>query len=85
MSGALAGPNPLSLPALVSTLLGVTDIRRDGRAAPPGPGAPIPPREELTQMFIDVRTPEATALLAVIAMARHRLHRWKPSRAAIHG
>lgn len=64
---ALADPEPLSLLALVSTLLCVTDVRRDHPLAPPVPEPRTPPREELARMFIDVRGPETTALLAVIA------------------
>lgn len=64
---ALADPEPLSLLALVSTLLCVTDTRRDHPLDPPGREARTPPREELARMFIDVRIPETTALLAVIA------------------
>ena len=48
---ALADPEPLSLLALVSTLLCVTDIRRDHPLAPPGPEPRTPPREELARVY----------------------------------
>jgi hypothetical protein len=65
---ALADPNPLSLLTYVSTLLCVTDPRRDhpfARHDDPDPEALT--REGLVQTFLDVRIPETTALLAVIA------------------
>ncbi|MET1082166.1 MAG: DUF6398 domain-containing protein [Burkholderiales bacterium] len=65
---ALADPNPLSLLTYVSTLLCVTDPRRDhpfARHDAPDPEALT--RAGLVQTFFDVRIPETTALLAVIA------------------
>jgi len=62
---ALRDPNPLSLLGYVSTLLSVTDPRRQHPFAPSESESPS--RDDLVGMFIDVSTPETSALLAVIA------------------
>ena len=62
---ALRDPNPLSLLGYVSTLLSVTDPRRQHPFAPSESESPS--RDDLVGMFIDVATPETSALLAVIA------------------
>ena len=65
---ALADPNPLSLLSLVSTLLCVTDSRRNHPfARHDGPDLRALTREELVRTFLDVPAPETSALLAVIA------------------
>ena len=65
---ALTDRHPLSLLSYVSTLLCVTDTRRNhpfARADAPDPRALT--REELVRTFVDVPVPETSALLAVIA------------------
>jgi hypothetical protein len=65
---ALTDPNPLSLLSYVSTLLCVTDSRRNhpfARAEDPHLAALT--REDLVGTFLDVAAPETSALLAVIA------------------
>ena len=65
---ALADPHPLSLLTLVSTLLCVTDTRRTHPfARHDTPDLAALTREELVRTFLDVPTPETSALLAVIA------------------
>lgn len=65
---ALADPEPLHLLSLVSALLTALDPRgRDHPFAAPDAVTDMPPREELVAMFMEVDTPETTALLAVIA------------------
>jgi Domain of unknown function (DUF6398) len=65
---AMADPDPLSLLSLVSTLLCVTDTRRNHPFAPPDtPDLAALTREELVGTFLDVPAPETSALLAVIA------------------
>jgi hypothetical protein len=64
---ALTDPNPLSLLTYVSTLLCVTDSRRNHPFARPDPTPGGLTREELVGTFVDVPIPETTALLAVIA------------------
>lgn len=66
--GALADRHPLSLLTLVSTLLCVTDSRRNHPfARPDAPDLAALTREELVRTFLDVATPETSALLGVIA------------------
>ena len=65
---ALADPNPLSLLTYVSTLLCVTDSRRNHPfAQSDSPDLMALTREELVGMFLDVPATETSALLAVIA------------------
>jgi hypothetical protein len=65
---ALADPHPLSLLSLVSTLLCVTDSRRNHPfTRPDAPDLAALTREELVRTFLDVAAPETSALLAVIA------------------
>jgi len=65
---ALADRHPLSLLSLVSTLLCVTDSRRNHPfARPDAPDLAALTREELVRTFLDVPAPETSALLAVIA------------------
>jgi hypothetical protein len=65
---ALADRHPLSLLSLVSTLLCVTDSRRNHPfARPDAPDPAALTREELVRTFLEVPTPETSALLAVIA------------------
>jgi Domain of unknown function (DUF6398) len=65
---ALADPHPQSLFTYVSTLLCVTDSRRDHPfAQPDDPDLRALTREELVRTFLDVPIPETSALLAVIA------------------
>ena len=65
---ALSDPNPLSLLTFVSTLLCVTDARRNHPfARPDAPDLAALTREELVRTFLDVPAPETSALLAVIA------------------
>jgi hypothetical protein len=65
---ALTDPHPLSLLSLVSTLLCVTDSRRNHPfARPDDPDLAALTREELVRTFLDVPIPETSALLAVIA------------------
>jgi hypothetical protein len=65
---AIADPNPLSLLNYVSTLLCVTDTRRNHPFAQPDtPDLAALTREELVRTFLDVPAPETSALLAVIA------------------
>ncbi|MDZ7887689.1 MAG: DUF6398 domain-containing protein [Mycobacterium sp.] len=63
---ALADPDPLHLLSYVSTLLAALDPRSDGPFSAPESRADRPTVEELAAMFIDVATPETTALLTVI-------------------
>jgi hypothetical protein len=65
---ALTDLNPLSLLTYVSTLLCVTDSRRNHPfARPDAPDPAALTRKELVQTFLDVPVPETSALLAVIA------------------
>ncbi len=65
---ALTDRHPLSLLTFVSTLLCVTDTRRNHPfARPDGPDLAALTREELVRTFLDVPAPETSALLAVIA------------------
>jgi hypothetical protein len=65
---ALADRHPLSLLSLVSTLLCVTDSRRNHPfARPDAPDLVALTREELVLTFLDAPAPETSALLAVIA------------------
>ena len=65
---ALADRHPLSLFSLVSTLLCFTDSRRHHLfARPDAPDPAALTREELVRTFLDVPTPETSALRAVIA------------------
>jgi hypothetical protein len=65
---AVRDPNPLSLLDYVSTLLFVTDPRRQHPfARPAAPEFESPSRDDLVGRFIDVPAPETSALLAVIA------------------
>ncbi|WP_441962380.1 DUF6398 domain-containing protein [Mycolicibacterium houstonense] len=64
---ALSDPDPLHLLSFVSSLLTVVDPRGRNPFARPDETPDGPTREELAAMFIDVPTPEATALLSVIA------------------
>lgn len=65
---AVADPDPLHLLSLVSGLLTVVDPRGGNDPfARSDDAADGPTREELAAMFIDVPTPETTALLSVIA------------------
>jgi Domain of unknown function (DUF6398) len=64
---ALDDPDPLHLLSYVSTLLSAIDPRSRHPLAQPNPDMDVPTRDELAVMFIDVATPETTALLAVIA------------------
>lgn len=65
---ALADRHPLSLLSLVSTLLCVTDSRRNHPfARPDAPDLAALTREELVATFLDVPAAETSALLAVIA------------------
>ena len=65
---ALSDPNPLSLLTFVSTLLCVTDARRNHPfARPDARDLAALTREELVRTFLDVPAPETSALLAVIA------------------
>ncbi|MGV0741051.1 DUF6398 domain-containing protein [Mycolicibacterium sp. XJ870] len=65
---ALADPDPLHLLGYVSSLLTAVDPRgRNHPFAQSKDAADAPTREELAAMFIDVPTPETTALLSVIA------------------
>ena len=60
--------HPLSLLTYVSTLLCVTDTRRNHPfARPDTPDLAALTREELVGTFLDVPAPETSALLAVIA------------------
>jgi len=64
---ALADPDPLHLLTYVSSLLAAIDPReRRHPFAQPDLAEEAPTREDLAAMFIDVATPETTALLAVI-------------------
>ena len=64
---ALADPDPLHLLSYVSSLLTAIDPRSNRTPfARPDVAPEVPTREELAAMFIDVATPETTALLAVI-------------------
>lgn len=63
---AMADPDPLHLLSYVSSMLTALDPR--GRNHPfAQPASDAPSREELAAMFIDVPTPETTAVLSVIA------------------
>ncbi len=65
---ALADRHPLSLLSLVSTLLCVTDSRRNHPfARPDAPDLAALTREELVATFLDAPAAETSALLAVIA------------------
>ena len=65
---ALTDRHPLSLLSFVSTLLCVTDTRRNHPfARPDTPDLAALTREELVRTFLDVPIPETSALLAVIA------------------
>lgn len=65
---ALTDRHPLSLLTYVSTLLCVTDTRRNHPfARPDAPDLAALTREELVRTFLDVPAPETSALLAVIA------------------
>ena len=65
---ALTDRHPLSLLTLVSTLLCVTDTRRNHPfARRDAPDLAALTREELVRTFLDVPAPETSALLAVIA------------------
>jgi len=65
---AIADPHPLSMLSYVSTLLCVTDSRRNHPFAQPDtPDLASLTREELVRTFLDVPAPETSALLAVIA------------------
>ncbi|MED5812877.1 DUF6398 domain-containing protein [Mycolicibacterium sp. 050232] len=65
---ALVDPDPLHLLSFASTLLTAVDPRgRDHPFARSEEAPDRPSREELAAMFIDVPTPETTALLTVIA------------------
>jgi len=65
---ALADPHPLSLVTLVSTLLCVTDSRRNHPfTRDDAPDLAALTREELIATFLDVPARETSALLAVIA------------------
>ncbi len=65
---ALADWHPLSLLTYVSTLLCVTDSRRNHPfARPEDPDLAALTREDLVATFLDVAAPETSALLAVIA------------------
>jgi hypothetical protein len=65
---AISDPNPLSLLDYVSALLCVTDTRRNHPfAQPDAPDLAALTREELIRTFLDVPSPETSALLAVIA------------------
>ncbi len=65
---APADRHPLSLLTYVSTLLGVTDSRRNHPfARPDSTDVAALTREELVATFLDVAAPETSALLAVIA------------------
>ena len=65
---ALGDRHPPSLLSLVSTLLCVTDSRRNHPfARPDAPDPAALTREELVRTFLEVPTPETSALLAVIA------------------
>ncbi|MFV8301025.1 DUF6398 domain-containing protein [Mycolicibacterium fortuitum] len=80
---AMADPDPLHLLSYVSSLLTALDPRgRNHPFAQADSAQDAPTREELAAMFIDVPTPETTALLAVIAaladhdhVLRARIHR----------
>ena len=64
---ALTDESPLSLLSFVSTLLCVTDSRRNHPLArPDAPDLAALTREELVGTFLGVPTPETSALLAVI-------------------
>jgi hypothetical protein len=64
----LTDRHPLSLLTLVSTLLCVTDTRRNHPfARPDAPDLAALTREELVRTFLDVPAPETSALLAVVA------------------
>ncbi|WP_026357107.1 DUF6398 domain-containing protein [Mycobacterium sp. 141] len=64
---ALADPDPLHLLSFVSSLLTAIDPRSNRAPfARPDEATDLPTREELAAMFIDVDTPETTALLAAI-------------------
>lgn len=65
---ALVDPDPLHLLSFASTLLTAIDPRGRNHPFARSEEAPDrPSREELAAMFIDVPTPETTALLTVIA------------------
>jgi hypothetical protein len=67
VSTALADPDPLHLLSYVSSLLAAIDPRTARHPFGRSDADPdVPTREELATMFIDVETPETTALLAVI-------------------
>ncbi len=80
---AMADPDPLHLLSYVSSLLTAVDPRGRNHPFAQAESAPdAPTREELAATFIDVPTPETTALLAVIAaladhdhLLRARIHR----------
>src|ERR1043165_357455 len=80
---AMADPDPLHRLSYVSGLLTAIDPRgRNHPFAQADSAHDAPTREELAAMFIDVPTPETTALLAVIAaladddqVLRARIHR----------
>jgi hypothetical protein len=61
---ALADPDPLRLLTLVSAVMAVLDPRNDHPLAPTDEGRPTV--EELSATFVEVATPETTALLTVI-------------------
>lgn len=64
----LEDPNPLSMLSFVSTLLCITDSRQRIPFGEPADSRPAgPSRENLVGMFLDVPTPETSALLAVVA------------------
>lgn len=63
---ALRSGEPLDLLALASTMMSVFDSRLDDPFAR-GPQAGRPDFEELVMSFLEVRCPETTALLAVLA------------------
>lgn len=68
VKAALADPDPLHLLSYVSSLLAAIDPRESSHPFDqPDPAERRPTRQELTEMFIEVATPETTALLAVIA------------------
>lgn len=80
MAAALADDHPLTLLALVSTLLVAIEPARRGSRDRPSYSV-VPSRDELVRSLLEVDLPETTALLAVISaftgddMLQQRVHR----------
>lgn len=68
VSVAMADPEPLHLLSYVSSLVAAVDPRTNHGLSPSDRAGEVPRLDELAAAFIEVDTPETTALLAVIAV-----------------